>query len=114
LLAVSQLWTIRSKAGRSASEKRGNHVSPDHAPARRRGPLLILAGEVRFADRRPDALRRRQRLAFGMQRFAERGSAPRASHERAAGRKIARMQGFAAGHARDALETAQDLVNQAD
>jgi hypothetical protein len=62
---------IRSKAGRSASEKRGNHVSPDHAPARRRGPLLILASEVRFADRRPDALQRRQRFAVGMQRFAE-------------------------------------------
>jgi hypothetical protein len=67
LLAVSQLRTMRSNfVWRVAPEPR----RLDHATALRRGPLLVLAGEVIFAEGAANLLEGRQRLALGMQCLA--------------------------------------------
>src|SRR5579863_10217698 len=42
----------------------------DHAAAGRRGGLLILAGEIGFADRVSDLLERREGFPLGAQRLA--------------------------------------------
>ena len=68
LLAVSQLCTTRSNLlGRSFAAQLRNL---DHAAALRRRRLLVLAGEIIFAERAADLLEHRRRLALGMQRLA--------------------------------------------
>ena len=68
LLAVSQLCTTRSNLlGRSFAAQLRNL---DHAAALRRRRLLVLAGEIIFAERAADLLEHLGRLALGMQGLA--------------------------------------------
>src|SRR5271163_401369 len=71
LLAVSQLCTTRSKLVRPLV--RGVIPEPrrlDHAAALRCRGLLVLAGEIVFADRAADLLEHLGWLALGMQCLA--------------------------------------------
>ena len=65
LLAVSQLCTMRSKrSGRSLSPIALEPFRLDQAAAERGRGLLILAGEIVFADRPADVLEGGERLAL--------------------------------------------------
>src|SRR5271166_4942616 len=71
LLAVSQLCTMRSNCGGGALA--WYLLEPgrlDHAAAQRRRCLLVLAGEIVFADHLAEVLEHRERLARRMQCLA--------------------------------------------
>ena len=67
---MSQLWTMRSNGGGSASRIALEPGRPDHAAAGGRGPLLVLGGEIHLPDGRANAFERRKRLARRIERLA--------------------------------------------
>jgi hypothetical protein len=82
LLAVSQLRAIRSKlSGISPRRVMPEPRRLDEAAAQWRRRLLVLAGEIVFADRPADLLEHRRGLALWVQRLAPPpGKAPRPPH----------------------------------